>query len=149
MGKLKFFLVATLLISACSSGQARESIVVMLHEYSQNIGKPGFDHNFVDDRLNPALQELEKIVCRDQDQQLFERFLDMMRATSGSANETPADVLAGIFVCRPDMVEFALKGKYNDDYLLEMLDSGFLNITSAEKPANYPELQLRLASLLK
>ena len=144
---MRNLVVLFLLIGGMASAQSRESIVVMMREYSENIGKRGLDHNFVDDRLKPGLFELEPMVCQLRDRQLFEKLLDMLLATQESANERPADVLAGIFICNPEMVTEALNGKFRDPHLIEMLDLGFANVTSEKKPEHYAELQLRLASL--
>jgi len=139
-----------LIFSVNTFAQSRDKIIELMIDYSLNVGKAGYTHNFVDDRLNPALDDLEKIVCQNNDQQLLEDFLNMMLATTDSANEKPADVLAAIFICRTDMVESLLKTKYKNADILEMLSFGFLNLTSGnDKPENYQELQLRLASLLK
>lgn len=144
--KLVVFFV---LCSGFASAQSREKIAEIMYDYATNIGKPGYGHNYVDDRLNPALDQLQHIVCLNNDRQLLESFLEMMVATTGSANETPADVLAAIFVCQTEMVETLLKSKYKNPDILEMLDFGFKNIMSANKPDNHAELELRLASLMK
>jgi Trp operon repressor len=150
MNTIKTILLFVLFFSADTFGQSRDKIIEIMFDYSLNVGKSCNTHNFVDERLNPALDDLEKIVCQNNDRQLLENFLDMMLATSGSANEKPADILAGIFICRTNMVESLLRAKYKNAELLEMLDFGFANLTSGtDKPENYEELQLRLASLLK
>lgn len=137
--------------SLFSFGQQRAEIISILDEYSKNVGKPGYRHQFVDDKLNPALSALEKIVCEKNDKELFEHFLDMVIASAASANETPGDVLGGIFICRTALVESALKGKYQDPDLIEALNFGFANRTfdARDRPANYNELKRRLKAIPK
>lgn len=144
---LKIFLVSTLIWSLPTVAQSRENIVTMLEEYTRNPGNSAYNHHFLEDMLNPALYDLERIVCQNNDRELFEKFLEMMLKTTDSANETPANVLANIFICRTELVESTLRNKYKKPELIEGLNSGFVNVTSDKKPANYGELQLRLASL--
>jgi hypothetical protein len=130
-------------------GQERSEIISILKEYSKNVGKPGYQHQYVDDKLNPALFKLEKIVCANNDRELFEHFLDMVVASTGSANETPSDVLGGIFICRTTLVELELKGKYKNSGLIEELSFGFANRTfdAKERTSNYNELKLCLKKI--
>lgn len=139
------------LFSVFSFGQNRTEIISILKEYSENIGKQNYNHEFVDEKLNPSLVKLEEIVCENKDKDLFEYFLNMLIASSGSANETPADVLGGIFICQTDLVEYELKGKYKLDNLLEYLSFGFENRTFQikNKISNYTELKLRLKEILQ
>ena len=138
-----------LLFSIFSFGQNRNEIIKTMKEYSTNIGKPNYSHEFVDKRLNPALIKLETIVCENKDKELFEYFLDMIIVTSGSANETPADVIGGIFICQSDLVAFELNGKYKFETLIEDLNFGFANRTFdvKDRTSNYKELKLRLKEI--
>ncbi|MWB94354.1 hypothetical protein GON26_08265 [Flavobacterium sp. GA093] len=73
----------------------------------------------------------------------------MILNTTGSANEVPADVLAEIFICRTELVENRLNGKYKNDFLTELLDFGFKNIKHQNKIANQSELEKRIDKLKK
>ena len=69
----------------------------------------GFD--FVDTKLNPAIIKVEKLTCENNDSELFDCFLEMILKTKGSADETPSDILGGIFICKPEFVEKRLTEK--------------------------------------
>lgn len=145
----KFIIFIFLLFSLFSFGQNRNEIISIMKEYSANIGKPNYSHEFVDKKLNPALAKLETIICEKNDKELFHYFLDMILATSGSANETPADVLGGIFICKTDLVIAELKGNYKFESLIEDLNFGFGNRTFDvnDRPSNYKELKLRIKEI--
>lgn len=142
----------TLLLIAFSlsvSAQERSEIIAILKEYTQHAGKTGYQHRYVDEKLNPILLQLEKKLCEKPDDDVLERFLDMIIASAGSANETPGDVLAGLFICRPDWVARALQGKYKDQGLMEELKFGFANRTfdPKDRPSNYGQLKRRLEKM--
>lgn len=147
----KVFVLIFISFSLSSFGQERSEVISILKEYSKNVGKPGYQHKYVDEKLNPALFKLEKIVCEQKDRELLEYFLDMIIASTGSANETPSDVLGGIFICQTTMVEFELKGKYKDQDLIEELNFGFANRTFdvKDRTSDYGELKLRLKEIVK
>lgn len=145
----KFITFTFLLFSLSSFAQNRNEIISIMREYSANIGKPNYSHEFVDKKLNPALAKLETIICENNDKELFHYFLDMILATSGSANETPADVLGGIFICQTTLVETELKVNYKVESLIEDLNFGFGNRTFDlnDRPSNYKQLKLRIKEI--
>ena len=114
----------------------------LLRNIRRILEKPNYSYEFVDKRLNPALIKLEKIVCENTDKELFENFLEMIVATYGSANETPDDILGGIFICQSYLVAIELKGKYNNQDLIDALKFGFDNRTFEikDRTSNYSEL---------
>lgn len=130
-------------------GQTRYEIIVTMNEYSENKGNISYNINFTEEKLNPALIKLQSLTCKGGDEQLFDYFLEMILDTTGSANEVPADVLAEIFICRTELVENRLNGKYKNDFLNELLKFGFKNITSHNKIANQSELEKRINKLQK
>lgn len=114
-------------LSYSITGQSREEILTIMKDYSLNYMNSEFSHDFVDYKLNPSIMRLEEIICEYSDKELVEQFLEMILYTSGSANETPADVLGGIYICNPDLVESVLASNYSSDYFLSILEFGFRN----------------------
>ena len=114
-------------LSYSITGQSREEILTVMQDYSLNYMNSEFSHDFVDYKLNPSIMRLEEIVCEYSDKELVEQFLLMILYTSGSANETPADVLGGIYICNPDLVESVMASNYSSDYFLSILELGFRN----------------------
>ncbi|MFH4966565.1 hypothetical protein V8G61_00055 [Gaetbulibacter sp. M240] len=105
----------------------------------------------MDTKLNPAILKVEKLTCENDDVELFDNFIEMILKTKGSANETPADVLGGVFICKPKLVENRLTEKYKDQFLLNILEFGFGNRTYDKKGEieNYAELEKRLNRIIK
>lgn len=143
--------IIILTFSIALNGQNREEIISLMNEYAENYGKPNYSFDFVDYKLNPAIIKVEKLTCENNDTDLFDCFLKMILKTTGSANETPSDILGGIFICNPELVENRLTGKYKDEFLINILEFGFGNRTydKKEEIENYAELQKRLNRLIK
>lgn len=140
-----------LIISMAINGQDREEIISLMNEYTENYGKPNYSFQFVDTTLNPAIVNIEHLVCENNDTELFDQFIEMNLKTKGSADETSADILGGIFICRPELVEDRLKDTYKDEFLISILELGFGNRTfdKKEEIENYRELEKRLNRLLE
>jgi hypothetical protein len=143
------FTLFVFVISVNLFGQTRSEIIVTMNEYSENKGNVPYNINFTEEKLNPALIKLQSLTCKAGDEKLFDSFLEMILKTTGSANEVPADVLAEIFICRTELVENRLNGKYKNDFLTELLEFGFKNITHQNKIANQSELEKRINKLKK
>jgi hypothetical protein len=122
-----------------------------MNEYAENYGKSHYSLDFVYTKLNPAILKVEKLTCENNDSELFDCFLEMILKTKGSADETPSDILGGIFICKPEFVEKRLTEKYKDDFLINILEFGFGNRTydRKEEIENYAELEKRLNRLIK
>jgi hypothetical protein len=148
MSKILTFVL--FVISLNVSGQTRAEIISTMNKYVEINGKQK-NEDFTGEKLNPALHELEKIVCQNGDRSLFEEFLNMILKTTSSANETPGFILGGIFICQPDLVENLFKGKYKDETLNELLKFGFESRTyyKNERPKNYDELRLRVKEIIQ
>jgi len=106
---------------------------------------------FLETKLNPAILKVKKLTCENNDSELFDCFLEMILKTKGSADETPADILGGVFICKPEFVEKRLTEKYKDEFLINILEFGFGNRTydKREEIENYAELEKRLNRLIK
>ncbi|MBZ4036889.1 hypothetical protein K6T82_19115 [Flavobacterium sp. 17A] len=102
----------------------------IMNHYGNNYNKPEYSFDYVDKKLNPTLTKVQTIICKTEDKELLESFLIMIQKSSGSANEHPADILGGIFICHPEIVEEELKGKFKDKMIFDNLELGFLNITT-------------------
>lgn len=122
-----------------------------MRDYSNNYGKPNYSFDFVDNKLNPAILKVEKLTCENNDVELFDNFIEMILKTKGSANETPADILGGVFICKPKLVENRLTKKYKDEFLINILEFGFGNRTydRQDEIKNYADLKKRLNLLIK
>ncbi|MBF4518536.1 hypothetical protein IRZ71_19435 [Flavobacterium sp. ANB] len=120
----------------------------IITDYSNNYNKPEFSFDYVDKKLNPTLIKIQAIVCETKDKELLEEFLEMIIRSSGSANESPADVLGNIFICNPEIVEEQLS-KYKNHILFDYLELGFYNITMYW-PLNdkNADLQIRMNKLI-
>jgi len=127
MEKLIISIILTLSLTVC--GQTKEEILMIMTDYSDNYENSEYSYDYVDAKLNPALLKLEKLICEGKNFELFNNFLKMLTKTKGSANELPADVLAGIFICKPETVQKYLTQSYEDQYLKDILDFGFENKT--------------------
>ena len=149
MKKIIALIILTFTLSV--NGQNRGQIISLMNEYAENYGKPNYSFDFVDTKLNPAIIKVEKLTCENNDSELFDCFLEMILKTKGSADETPSDILGGIFICKPEFVEKRLTEKYKDDFLINILEFGFGNRTydRKEEIKNYTELKKRLNRLIK
>jgi hypothetical protein len=126
MKKIWIILLFTSFQTFC---QTKEECIKIITNYSSNYNKPEFSFDYVDKKLNPTLLKIQNIVCETKDKELLDKFLEMIIKSSGSANESPADVLGNIFICNPEIVEEQLKGKYKNHILFDYLELGFNNIT--------------------
>ena len=147
----KIIALIILTFSLSVNGQDRKEIISLMKEYAENYGKPNYSFDFVDTKLNPAILNVEKLTCEKNDTELFDCFLEMILKTKGSADEKPSDILGGIFICRPELVENRLTEKYKDEFLINILEFGFENRTYDRKKEieNYAELEKRLNLLKK
>ena len=149
MRKITVLIILTFSLSA--NGQNRKEIISLMNEYAENYGKPIYSFDFVDTKLIPAILKVEKLTCENNDTELFDCFIEMILKTKGSANETPSDILGGIFICKPEFIEKRLTNKYKDKFLINLLEFGFGNRTydRKEEIENYAELEKRLNQLIK
>lgn len=147
----KIIALIILTFSLSVSGQNKEEIISLMNEYAENYGKPNYSFDFVDTKLNPTILKIEKLTCENNDTELFDCFVEMILKTKGSADETPSDILGGIFICKPELVEKRLAEKYKDKFLINLLEFGFKNRTYDRKDEieNYTELEKRLNRLIK
>ena len=147
----KIIALIILTFSLSVNGQNRKEIISLMNEYAENYGKPNYSFDFVDTKLNPAILKVEKLTCENNDSELFDCFLEMILKTKGSANETPADILGGVFIYKPEFVEKRVTEKYKDEFLINILEFGFGNRTydKKEEIKNYAELEKRLNRLIK
>lgn len=140
---MKKFWIILLFISFQTFCQTKEECIKIITNYANNYNKPEFSFDYVDKRLNPTLTKIQSIICETKDKHLLEKFLEMIIKSSGSANENPADVLANIFICNPEIVEKQLKGKYKNHILFDYLELGFYNITMSS-PLNDKNVTLKI-----
>ncbi len=147
----KLITVIIITLSLTVFGQDKKEILKIMNDYTDNYGKSDYSHEYIDTKLNPALLKLEKITCDGKDCGLLNSFLKMLIKTKGSANELPADVLAGIFICKPEAVQKYLTQVYKDEYLKNILEFGFGNRTYKKENEieNYSILKERLDRLIK
>ena len=119
--------------------------------YGANYGDENYSFEFVETKIHPALDQLEKIVCAKRDTELLDCFLEMLLDTQGSADETPSDILAAVFICQTDVVEARLAAIGTEDYLIGVLEFGFENTTynREDEFENYKDLRNRIDKLLK
>ncbi len=145
------FTIIILTLTFAVHGQSKKEILTIITDYTDNYGNSEYSHEYVDTKLNPALLRLEKLTCEGKDFELLNSFLKMLSKTKGSANELPADVLAGIFICKPEAVDKYLTQVYKDIDLVYLLEFGFENRTYGKKEEikNYARLKKRLNQLLK
>ncbi len=129
----------------------KQELITLMKEYGNNFGNPSYSHDFVDKKLNPALRQVENLTCEGKDYGLFSHFLRMLLKTKGSANELAADVLGGIFICKPEVVDKCISQIYPDEYLISLLELGFKNRTFNRETEvdNYDQLKMRLNRLKK
>jgi hypothetical protein len=121
-----------------------------MDEYGKNYSKPEYSNDFVEKKLNPTLQKVKELICENNDKELLEKLLEMITYSSGSANEFPADILGGIFICNQEIVETELKGKFKNQLIFDYLELGFLNITMHWPfDEKHMELQKRMYKLIK
>ncbi len=139
--------IFALLLTISASAQSKAELITLMNEYAENYGKPAYRHDFVDTTLHPALQKVEKLICVSSDTLLLDSFLKMMLKTKASADEEPADVLGGIFICKPLLVKQRLTEKFKDPDLIELLKFGFANRTYERK--NEIDNYLELAEILR
>jgi hypothetical protein len=126
---MKIIYVLIFFISFQTFSQTKKECIDIIIAYGNNYNKPEYSFNYVDQKLNPTLTKVRTIVCETKDKELLEAFLEMIKKSSGSANEHPADVLGGIFICNPEIVEEELKGKFKNKMIFDYLELGFYNIT--------------------
>ncbi len=140
-----------LTISLSISGQNREEIILLMNEYGANHEKSNYDIEFVDAKLNPAILKIENLICEAIDEELFDQFLEMILKTKDSADETPSEVLGGIFICQAAFVEKRLAEKYKDKFLINMLEFGFRNRTynKKEEIQDFAELEKILKRIIE
>ncbi|MFC0875772.1 hypothetical protein ACE01N_04215 [Saccharicrinis sp. FJH2] len=138
-----------IIFTLSANGQNREEIISLMNEYGENYGKPNYSFDFIDGKLNPGIIKIEKIICENNDTILFDCFLEMILKTKDSANETPSNILGGIFICNPGLVKNRLTEKYKDEFLINLLEFGFNNRTydRKEEIKNYAELEKQLNQL--
>ena len=125
------FRVCYLLFTCCFSfgtlAQSKYEVVQILESYVQKYQDNENLNEYVQTTVNPAFEELGSIVCNENDTLLFTKFIDVLNKTSGSADETQADVLAAIYFCHPEMVEHNIDGHFNKIYLKSILTLGVRN----------------------
>ncbi|WP_264552239.1 hypothetical protein [Flavobacterium sp. N2038] len=136
-------------ISFQTFSQTKEECIKIITDYGNNYNKPEFSIDYVDQKINPTLIKIQTLICETKDKELLEIFLEMIIKSSGSANESPADVLGNIFICNPEIVEEQLKDKYRNHILFDYLELGFYNITM-HWPINgkNTDLQIRMNKLI-
>ena len=149
--KKTFVLLIVLTFSLAVNGQSKKELKSIMNEYAQNYGKPNYGKKFIHEKLNPTLLKVEKFTCENTDMELLNTFLKMLLKTSGSANELPANILGGIFICKPEPIQKYLKQIYTEKYFKEMLELGFKNRTHNKQNGieNYAQLKKRLEYLIK
>jgi hypothetical protein len=104
--------------------------------------------NFEETIYTPLLPFLSKLFCKNIDIDLLDKYLNIMIVNQMSANEMPAWSLGDCYLCHPDLVIKQIKNyKGKDrDYLWNMLNFGFENVTSQKENEieNYQELKNKL-----
>ena len=127
----------------------REHIIKVMREYRSHYNEKGYQHEFVDVVLNPALDKVQRLVCQNNDGELFDCFINTILDSKGSANETPSHVLGRIFICQPHLVVNRLKECYNDVFLVNSLDFGFKSITYKRETQfkNFKSLEKQLENI--
>ena len=129
----------------------RAEILKTIKFYGENYGKETTSFDFVDYELDPKLYVLAKMVCDNNDNKLFEEFLKMVLASKGSASETPSDIFAEIYLCKPELMIDYLTNKYPDEYLAGQLEFGFENVSYGMKDEmkNYDKLKTDIEKLFE
>lgn len=103
---------------------------------------------FEDTNYTPLNSFIAKLFCKRKNVNLLQEFLKTMVINSKSANETPAWTLGDCYLCYADLVLKEInkfKGS-NREYLLDMLEFGFENVTGGKEAdiENYEELKNKL-----
>jgi len=125
---------------------SRPEILRRFEFYRSNYGTDIVAGDYYENIQIPALESLEKKLCREWDQELFTDLANTVLATKGNADETRIVVLSNIFKCQNDAVFTALK-KQEDDFILNMIDSELSNIDSDDP--DYSKYQKQFDQLSK
>ncbi|MGB1318459.1 MAG: hypothetical protein ACPG5W_09645 [Flavobacteriales bacterium] len=126
-----------------SFGQTRGEVVSTINFCLDNCPSSKVGHEFVDEKLDPALKVLENIVCTENDTALFDLLVDLIKKTSGSSAHEMSDwVLGNIFICQTDLVVERFPMSYYDH-----LEWGFQNVTYEK--TGFEELEKTLKKLKK
>lgn len=130
---------------------SRSEIINTIHFYTENYGKETTSFDFFDNELTPKLYVLAKMICDNKDEELLTEFLEMILASKGSASETPSDIFAVIYLCKPKLIIDYLSTQYSDEYLASQLEFGFENATYKTKNdiKNYDKLKSDIEKLFK
>ena len=102
---------------------------IELHKKHMNYELKSNEYqNFHEEKFNPILDLLSYFLCKNQDDELINKFLDYIIETPGSADEHPAWIIGKIYICKPNWIIEKTKNK-NSSHLNEILEFGFLNVT--------------------
>jgi len=143
----KIILLIILNLALYVNGQNRGEIISLINQYSEDVEELDYDLNFIETKLNPAILKVEKMTCENNDIELFDHLLDMaIKTKDTSRNSAHINVIAGVFTCKPELVEKKVKEKDKDDYLISSLWLGFMELKK-EEIENYEELADRLSLL--
>ena len=145
---LVFFL---LIITMGIHGQQKKDIKSILASYEKNHGSTEYGKEYITHTLNPALLQLESHICTQNEFGLIDDFLKMLLHTKDSTNELPANVLAGIFICKPEPIDKYISQLFPERDLVDLLAKGFKNRTNQKEKSikNYDLLQKRLQRLIQ
>jgi hypothetical protein len=120
------------------SGKSYKDLKKIVEDYAE-----GAFHN--------ALPSAEEITCAKKDRVVLSSLFKVIISTSNSADESPAWILGGIYVCQPSLVENEMAKLQPEDreHIYNNLEFGFENVATT-KPKNDKriiELRKRLAAL--
>jgi hypothetical protein len=102
--------------------------------------------NHHEEKFTPILQLFLKYMKHDFDNELLEKFIDILIIESGSADEMPPTTLGYLYQYYPDQVLNEVK-KRKDEYLFGQLEFGFGNAVYGQK--DFESLDKRIKDLLE
>ncbi len=104
---------------------------------------------YAEEKLPPVLDTFQKITCLEFDTCLFTEFVKMLLATENVADEDPANSLGFIFICQTQRTSEYIQNmdKKKRDIIINLLEFGFLNVTSVNNSQDYSKQKLALKTL--
>jgi hypothetical protein len=105
---------------------------------------------YAEDKVNPALVEMQKIICNNHDIELLSKFIEMLLATKNSADEFPYYILGKIYCCQPEItwnILASTESKTDKKFLMGQLEFVLLYIANECNEKIFTKLKANIDSL--
>ena len=124
---MRIIALIILFLPNISFSQSEKEIILIMKEYT--LKTENFkSHKFIDEKLNPALLQFQKMMCSDGSEMLLDTFLEMLLNSTSSVDEFRTYIFAEVFICKSDLVVNKILHKFKNKYLVQQLEFGLLNI---------------------